>query len=319
MKASENATTINSQPPLPSWQASRRVFVEVTKTGHGHGGAGWELGKCLWSPATNRSGADRYRLMREPRVNDLVVHFVEEPSETGAASASWIRGRSWVVKPCIETSKEPVQAGPWSGRESYYRIDLKDYRAFDRPMRLREFMDAYALDVRKELEEGPRHYPFSRRGSGIRTVQGIYLAEMTPHLYELVASALGIESDLQLDGLTVERGEIESHKQYAEERRLAAERVFFARNRALVRDAKKRYGCRCQVCGFDFRQAYGDLGTGYIECHHLTPFSERAEVLRSATTLEDVAVVCANCHRMIHRRRPALGLKELRDQLSCLD
>ena len=36
----------------------------------------------------------------------------------------------------------------------------------------------------------------------------------------------------------------------------------------------------CEVCGFDFAITYGDLGTGFIEAHHVLPLSAIPEVLR---------------------------------------
>jgi len=94
---------------------------------------------------------------------------------------------------------------------------------------------------------------------------------------------------------------------------MAREQRSFSRNRKLVRDAKQHYGFTCQVCNFNFQEAYGELGEGYIECHHLNPLAEREG--SQETTLEEVAVVCANCHRMLHRRRPALTLEQLRESL----
>jgi 5-methylcytosine-specific restriction protein A len=29
----------------------------------------------------------------------------------------------------------------------------------------------------------------------------------------------------------------------------------------------------CEVCAIDFKDAYGDLGVGYIECHHTVTLS----------------------------------------------
>ncbi len=101
--------------------------------------------------------------------------------------------------------------------------------------------------------------------------------------------------------------------------RRARESYFFARNPRLARDAKAAYGYTCQGCGFNFAEHYGDLGAGYIECHHLNPLSERSETEWSeevVSTLDDVAVLCSNCHRMVHRRRPALTLAELRARVS---
>ncbi len=97
--------------------------------------------------------------------------------------------------------------------------------------------------------------------------------------------------------------------------RASSERSFFERNPALAHRAKEVYGCACQVCGFDFVQAYGEIGRSFAEVHHLNPLSERPDSEWAETVITkiaDVAVLCANCHRMIHRRRPALSLDELR-------
>lgn len=58
-------------------------------------------------------------------------------------------------------------------------------------------------------------------------------------------------------------------------------------------------GLSCEVCAFDFRETYGELGEAYIEVHHRIPLHVSAEV---ESTLDDLALLCANCHRMIHRR-----------------
>ncbi|MDT0341905.1 HNH endonuclease [Streptomyces litchfieldiae] len=65
----------------------------------------------------------------------------------------------------------------------------------------------------------------------------------------------------------------------------------------------------CEACGFDFEQVYGDRGAGYIECHHVVPLHEAGE---GKTKLSDLALICANCHRMIHRRAPWPTPAELR-------
>jgi 5-methylcytosine-specific restriction protein A len=57
----------------------------------------------------------------------------------------------------------------------------------------------------------------------------------------------------------------------------------------------------CEVCGFDFAAAYGPRGDRFIECHHIKPLHEAGE---RTTKLADLALVCSNCHRMIHRRSP---------------
>lgn len=66
----------------------------------------------------------------------------------------------------------------------------------------------------------------------------------------------------------------------------------------------------CEVCGFDFEQHYGELGRGFAECHHLTPLSDLDT--QTKTKLSDLAIVCANCHRMLHRARPWRTVAELK-------
>lgn len=54
----------------------------------------------------------------------------------------------------------------------------------------------------------------------------------------------------------------------------------------------------CSVCSFDFLVAYGDRGRDYIEVHHVLPLHVSGE---TTTRLSDLALLCSNCHRMIHR------------------
>ena len=74
------------------------------------------------------------------------------------------------------------------------------------------------------------------------------------------------------------------------------------RNAQWVRLAKQVLGTTCQACGFNYAQRYGELGAGFIEAHHLRPVYQLAEGEAVEYNLEtDFAVLCANCHRMIHR------------------
>lgn len=78
-----------------------------------------------------------------------------------------------------------------------------------------------------------------------------------------------------------------------------------------IREARKRLGSvECEVCGFDFERTYGPRGRDYIECHHRNPLSHTGQI---ATALVDLALLCSNCHRMIHRHRPWLTVAELRN------
>lgn len=65
----------------------------------------------------------------------------------------------------------------------------------------------------------------------------------------------------------------------------------------------------CQVCGFDFEKTYGQIGKDFIEGHHTIAVSDMTS--EHKTKVEDIAMLCSNCHRMVHKKRPWLTMKDL--------
>ncbi len=63
--------------------------------------------------------------------------------------------------------------------------------------------------------------------------------------------------------------------------------------------AKKENRFFCEVCLFNFENQYPTLGIDFIECHHIQPISKGG---MRQTKVEDLAIVCSNCHRMLHRK-----------------
>ena len=76
-------------------------------------------------------------------------------------------------------------------------------------------------------------------------------------------------------------------------------------------EAVRRVGGQlaCEVCSFNFEETYGERGRGYIECHHVLPLHVTGA---RSNRLDDLALLCANCHRMIHACAPWLTPAELR-------
>jgi predicted HNH restriction endonuclease len=66
----------------------------------------------------------------------------------------------------------------------------------------------------------------------------------------------------------------------------------------------------CEVCGFSFAEKYGLLGEGFIEAHHKIPVSKLTG--EEITRTSDLALVCCNCHRMLHRGSELLDVDDLR-------
>lgn len=119
------------------------------------------------------------------------------------------------------------------------------------------------------------------------------------------ATALGGWSELSDELEDEQEGETppDGKDEHLEERRRRVLHGTLERNRTLSRRAKELHGYICKACGFDFEHAYGALGRHFIEAHHLTALS--ALPMTGAVKLSprnDFTVVCANCHRMIHRK-----------------
>ncbi len=88
------------------------------------------------------------------------------------------------------------------------------------------------------------------------------------------------------------------------------------RSPELVSAAKKVFRMKherlfCEVCGFDFEIVYGE--SDFIEAHHVVPLKD----LRHAKTtkISDLAMVCANCHRMLHRGQSWPTVDELKERV----
>lgn len=91
------------------------------------------------------------------------------------------------------------------------------------------------------------------------------------------------------------------------------------RNKKLVRQAKdafkKKHGrFYCEACKFDFEEFYGQMGRDFIEAHHdKKPLHAMAE--GTLSKISDLAMLCSNCHRIIHRQRPWMLVDEFRRKL----
>ena len=97
----------------------------------------------------------------------------------------------------------------------------------------------------------------------------------------------------------------------------------FKRHRHLERDGKIARSAKarrlaetdkleCEICQFDFVARYGKIGRGFIEAHHKTPVAMLDGIKK--TKIEDLALVCSNCHRMLHHRDPLVTVEKFKEQ-----
>jgi hypothetical protein len=74
------------------------------------------------------------------------------------------------------------------------------------------------------------------------------------------------------------------------------------------------HGTTCAVCGFNFEQAYGETGAGYVEIHHRIPVHLMFEE-RVVDPIEELVPLCSNCHRMVHTQDPPITTDNLRESV----
>lgn len=65
----------------------------------------------------------------------------------------------------------------------------------------------------------------------------------------------------------------------------------------------------CEACGFDFYRTYGKNGEGFCEVHHINPLGQENSTVE--TKLDDLAILCSNCHRIIHRSNPMISISRV--------
>ena len=86
----------------------------------------------------------------------------------------------------------------------------------------------------------------------------------------------------------------------------------FERNPVAREKCVDHYGYKCAVCDFDFETKYGEIGINFIHVHHIVDMSLIDEEYQ-VDPVKDLIPVCPNCHAMLHKRKPAYSIEELRD------
>jgi 5-methylcytosine-specific restriction protein A len=101
----------------------------------------------------------------------------------------------------------------------------------------------------------------------------------------------------------------EDHTRFKAHRRIE-------RNPTVSKRVKAAQGFVCRACGFDFRVAYpGVVENEFIEAHHLVPISQLKGQKVRRDPIKDFAVLCSNCHRMIHRASEPSDLEAFKKAL----
>ncbi len=179
-----------------------QVWIEAASGRDDHGGDGWELGRCIWSPAHDRLGrTQKYGIMTSPQVGDPIIN----------CSAGVVLGVSRVCKQAETTSSGPPKPGPWGYARSFYRLNLDQYTEFEGRVTLNAIAKQFFQRLREDIEVNkPKYFLFSlyppsdRHPMGkLVLAQGRFLARSTPTLDAVLSESLSkkdralLESRLQ--------------------------------------------------------------------------------------------------------------------------
>jgi 5-methylcytosine-specific restriction enzyme A len=124
------------------------------------------------------------------------------------------------------------------------------------------------------------------------------LLELVVPFFGMMAALIGVE-----ENEPVTTGEVEGRASQTLSTKYERKKI----NREACIQLK---GTRCCVCGFDFAEAYGPLGVGYIEIHHLNSIASIGGAYR-LNVATDLVPVCSNCHAMAHREEPPIPVDRL--------
>jgi hypothetical protein len=246
----------------------------------------------LLSPTTAIDGKNIYENMKRVVSGDIVFHLNQDSNAlVGYSQAT--------------DNYDTIQIDG----EDYLTVNLQDYQSLPLPINIDSFLSNPAnqnllIQVKQEHEVF-----YQEKNNKFYIKQGGYLTKLDPRLVEL----FGCHFDNTQPATPV----IEDDEVFSEGRTKYRVHKHKERSKKLINAAKKHFKEHnngklfCEACGFDFVETYGsEIGEGFIEAHHTIPIAIVDE--NHTTTIDKLAMLCANCHRMIHRKKD-LSVEDLKN------
>lgn len=170
----------------------------------------------------------------------------------------------------------------------------------------RQAPETVVQSLRFQTPVGPKSLRFYKPGAIDRqTMRGV--RELTPESASILDQLLPSLKPLHLERrramLAALPEELTQAAQYFEGAAIQVTVNAYERNPRARAACIAHWGLDCVVCGFNFEAVYGDIGRGYIHVHHLRPLASIGAEYE-LNPVEDLRPVCANCHAMLHQRRP---------------
>ncbi len=182
-----------------------------------------------------------------------------------------------------------------------YRIVAEESNCELLPIERRTFQ----IPTRVEGGMGQANVWYADRPRGKATIKD--LLNKYPSL--LSPSSLAVSSDVP-----VYPDEIDPQEPLVEGARRRVTVNAYERNPKAREECLKEHGYECAVCEMSFEEYYGDIGRRFIHVHHIKELSSISGEYE-IDPVKDLRPVCPNCHAMLHKKKPAFSVDELRQRL----
>lgn len=248
---------------LPPLIPGQKVFIEITNPVHG--GNGWEFGTCLWSPVYNKAGHRSWETMRKVSPSDIVIHLLHNKKEYNFAGVSKVTAAAEII------TSEPPKAERWSGRESYYRVDLTQFLPVNNNVPISNFFKQFNDQLIQAFSSKTSgrfyvHYKKER----LQVAEG-YIFQLNQDEYDLFSSftsMINYNYSLSPEGAFLPTANEPAYPDMSPPAKVSTIVSRTVRDTKMSRDLKSSYNHICQICG---RTITLPNGKRYAEGHHLQP------------------------------------------------
>tara|TARA_B100001971_G_C18150001_1_gene515273 strand:- start:109 stop:1077 length:969 start_codon:yes stop_codon:yes gene_type:complete len=268
---------------LPTLEHNQKVYVEISNPEHG--GRGWELGTTLWSPVYNRGGVKSWQLMELVNTGDMVIHLVKLETNYHWTGLSIVSSKVNIV------DDEPPSPARWGGMSPYQRITLEKYTELDSPPPISLFFRQYE-DKLKAIHTQSFFYILYGDQNELRVAHR-YFASCSLELYNLFNDFSNLHDfnpNLENQYVQIPTDNEPSCPDYSAPGRIMTIVSRIIRDTRLVRDLKKEYEWKCQICDIKFLLPSGRF---YAEGHHLQPLGGTHG---GPDVADNIVILCPNHH-----------------------
>lgn len=243
-----------------------------------HGGKGWEVGTCLWSPTTTKSSRPGWPLMQKISQGDTIYHLIREKKGLPFRLA----GRSMAASGSVISPTAPPLPGIWANQEPYYRVPLTDFYQTSEPKPVRNFLELnreLLSRIRGKLSYSPF---FDFKKDGKLEVGQRYLSRCPNDIAVLLEQALSFPKNVV--NLLADDEHASSVK------RIISRQARFSRNLEMIKKVKRGHDFACMVCGYKCEISPGVF---YAEGAHLRPLGGGHA---GRDVQSNILVLCPNHH-----------------------